>query len=110
MPVYDYKCQSCGQQIEKIQKFSDPPLTRCETCGGPLVKLLSPPALVFKGSGWYITDYSRKGKSKEGADASTEKKGSEAGKNKSDAGGSTSAGASKPSGSDSPAPKKKDPN
>ncbi len=63
MPVY--QCQSCGQRIEKIQKFSDPPLTRCEICGGVLNKVLSPPALVFKGTGWYITDYTQKKPEKE---------------------------------------------
>ena len=65
MPVYEYECQSCGRRIEKIQKFSDPPLTQCETCGGPLKKVLSPSALVFKGSGFYITDYTQKKPEKE---------------------------------------------
>jgi putative FmdB family regulatory protein len=65
MPVYEYQCQSCERMIEKIQKFSDPPLTRCEECGGPLKKVLSPPALVFKGSGFYITDYAQKKSEKE---------------------------------------------
>lgn len=73
MPVYEYQCQSCGQRIEKIQKFSDPPLTRCENCGGILDKLLSPPALVFKGTGWYITDYAQKKTEKEKAATSGEK-------------------------------------
>ena len=62
MPVYEYECQSCSQRIERIQKFSDPPLTRCESCGGTLRKLFSPSALVFKGSGFYITDYAKKDK------------------------------------------------
>jgi putative FmdB family regulatory protein len=60
MPLYEYECGSCGARIERIQKFSDPPLTTCEQCGGPLRKLLSSPAIQFKGSGWYITDYARK--------------------------------------------------
>jgi len=51
--------------MEKIQKFSDPPITKCETCGGLLKKVLSPPALVFKGSGFYITDYAQKKPEKE---------------------------------------------
>jgi putative FmdB family regulatory protein len=63
MPLYDYRCRNCGQTFEKMQKFSDPPLTVHEGCGGTLDKLLSPPALQFKGSGWYITDYARNGKS-----------------------------------------------
>lgn len=65
MPVYEYQCESCKRIIEKIQKFSDPPLTRCEGCGGPLKKVLSAPALVFKGSGFYITDYAQKKQEKE---------------------------------------------
>ena len=60
MPLYEYACTQCGQQVEKIQKFSDPPLTKCEKCGGRLKQLLSSPAIQFKGSGWYVTDYARK--------------------------------------------------
>lgn len=68
MPVYEYQCQSCKRIIEKIQKFSDPPLTKCEKCGGSLQKILSPSALVFKGSGFYITDYTKKKTEKEKPD------------------------------------------
>jgi len=60
LPLYEYACQHCGQHIEKIQKFSDPPLTKCEKCGGSLKRVLSSPAIQFKGSGWYVTDYARK--------------------------------------------------
>jgi putative FmdB family regulatory protein len=60
MPLYEYECESCGHRFEKIQKFSDPPLESCPVCGGPVHKLLSSPAIQFKGSGWYITDYARK--------------------------------------------------
>jgi putative FmdB family regulatory protein len=60
LPLYEYACTRCGQRIEKIQKFSDPPLTQCEKCGGSLKQLLSSPAIQFKGSGWYVTDYARK--------------------------------------------------
>jgi putative FmdB family regulatory protein len=60
LPLYEYECTQCGQRIEKIQKFSDPPLTKCEKCGGRLKQLLSSPAIQFKGSGWYVTDYARK--------------------------------------------------
>ena len=57
MPLYEYKCQSCGETFEVIQKFSDAPLEIHEGCGGLLERLVSPPALQFKGSGWYVTDY-----------------------------------------------------
>lgn len=62
MPLYEYECPKDGT-FEKIQKFSDPPLTKCPTCGGPVERLLSAPAIQFKGTGWYITDYARKGDS-----------------------------------------------
>lgn len=60
MPLYEYQCEQCKAHFEKIQKFSDPPLTRCEKCGGKVERLLSSPAIQFKGGGWYITDYARK--------------------------------------------------
>ncbi len=61
MPLYEYECEACGQRFEKIQKFSDPPLEVCAKCGqGPIHKLLSSPAIQFKGSGWYVTDYAKK--------------------------------------------------
>lgn len=61
MPLYVYRCDSCGHEVERLQRFSDPPLTTCERCGGPLEKVLFPPGLQFKGTGWYVTDYARKG-------------------------------------------------
>jgi putative FmdB family regulatory protein len=62
MPLYEYRCEACEHQFEIIQKFSDAPIDVCPSCGqGPVVKLLSTPAIQFKGSGWYITDYARKG-------------------------------------------------
>jgi putative FmdB family regulatory protein len=60
LPLYEYTCTQCGQRSEKIRKFSDPPLTKCEKCGGQLKQLVSSPAIQFKGSGWYVTDYARK--------------------------------------------------
>ena len=60
MPLYEYQCEKCGSRIEKIQKFSDPPLATCEKCGGDLTRLLSAPAIQFKGTGWYVTDYAKK--------------------------------------------------
>jgi putative FmdB family regulatory protein len=62
MPLYEYRCEACEHQFEIIQKFSDDPIEVCPSCGqGPVVKLLSTPAIQFKGSGWYVTDYARKG-------------------------------------------------
>jgi putative FmdB family regulatory protein len=60
MPLYEYECERCEHRFEKIQKFSDPPVETCPKCGGPVHKLMSSPAIQFKGSGWYITDYARK--------------------------------------------------
>ena len=60
MPLYEYECESCGCRFEVIQKFSDAPVSECTTCGGPVRKLLSSPAIQFKGTGWYVTDYARK--------------------------------------------------
>jgi len=62
MPIYEYKCSKCGHKIEVIQKMSDQPITVCEKCNGSMSKVISPAGLMFKGSGWYITDYSSKGK------------------------------------------------
>ena len=67
MPLYEYECESCGFRFEVIQRFADPAITACRSCGGPVHKLLSPPAIQFKGSGWYITDYARKGPSEPSA-------------------------------------------
>jgi putative FmdB family regulatory protein len=61
MPLYEYACERCGKTFEVLQKFSDEPLTTHEGCGGRVERLLSAPALQFKGSGWYVTDYGRNG-------------------------------------------------
>jgi putative FmdB family regulatory protein len=63
LPLYEYQCKKCHSLTERIQKFSDPPLTVCPHCGGELEQLLSAPAVQFKGSGWYVTDYARKASS-----------------------------------------------
>jgi putative FmdB family regulatory protein len=67
MPLYEYKCKKCGHRFEKIQKFSDPPVKKCPECGGAVEQLLSAPAVQFKGSGWYVTDYAKKGGSAAGS-------------------------------------------
>jgi putative FmdB family regulatory protein len=60
VPIYEYECDACHNRFELIQKFSDKPVKRCPKCGEPVHKVLSPPALVFKGTGWYVTDYASK--------------------------------------------------
>ena len=61
MPIYEYECKKCGHRFEKIQKFSDPLETKCPKCRGKLEQVITAPAVQFKGSGWYVTDYARKG-------------------------------------------------
>jgi putative FmdB family regulatory protein len=64
MPLYEYECDACRRRFEVIRKFSESELDACTLCGkGPVRRLLSSPAIQFKGTGWYITDYSSKGKS-----------------------------------------------
>jgi putative FmdB family regulatory protein len=75
MPLYEYRCERCGKVFEIIQKFSDAPLETHADCGGHVERLLSPPALQFKGSGWYVTDYARgKSSSDAGGGKKTETK------------------------------------
>ena len=68
MPLYEYQCDACGHRFERICKFSDPPLTVCPQCDGAIRKLVSSPAIQFKGTGWYVTDYANKERS--GSEAS----------------------------------------
>ena len=64
MPLYEYECDACHTRFEVIQRFSDAPPDTCRSCGkGPVRRLMSSPAIQFKGTGWYITDYAQKGKS-----------------------------------------------
>jgi putative FmdB family regulatory protein len=77
MPLYEYQCKKCHHRFERIQKFSDPHVKKCPQCGGPVEQVLSAPAVQFKGSGWYVTDYAKKS----GTPASSESSGA-----KSDAG------------------------
>ena len=60
MPLYEYQCKKCKHRFEKIQKFSDKMLKKCPECGGPIEQMISAPAVQFKGSGWYVTDYAKK--------------------------------------------------
>ncbi|NOZ78858.1 MAG: zinc ribbon domain-containing protein [Acidobacteria bacterium] len=59
MPLYEYECRQCGKHFERIEHASAPPLKDCPLCGGELKRLLGVPALQFKGSGWYVTDYGK---------------------------------------------------
>ena len=63
MPLYEYQCKKCGHRFEKIQKFSDKMVKKCPECGGPVEQMISAPAVQFKGSGWYVTDYAKKSSS-----------------------------------------------
>src|SRR6266513_2248340 len=61
MPLYEYQCEKCGHRFEKIQKFSDKMVKKCPECGGKVEQMISAPAVQFKGTGWYVTDYAKKG-------------------------------------------------
>ena len=76
MPIYEYECKKCKTHIEAFQKVSDKPLTKCGKCGGKLEKKISAPAIQFKGSGWYVTDYAKttKGEKSESESAAPEAK------------------------------------
>ncbi len=63
MPLYEYECKKCHHRFEKIQKFSDKMVKKCPECGGPVEQMISAPAVQFKGSGWYVTDYAKKSSS-----------------------------------------------
>ncbi len=89
MPLYEYQCQKCGKRTEKIESVSGPHLKKCPHCGGRVERLHSAPAIQFKGTGWYVTDYAGKSNAKEpGAPAGPEKGGAE---KKDSAGGEPSA-------------------
>jgi putative FmdB family regulatory protein len=78
MPLYEYECKKCGHRFEKIQKFSDRMVKKCPDCGGQVEQMISAPAVQFKGTGWYVTDYAKKsssqGSSGSGDSASKDKK------------------------------------
>ena len=77
MPIYEYECKKCKAHVEAFQKVSDKPLTKCRKCGGKLEKKISAPAIQFKGSGWYVTDYggkTTKSKKSESESTTTESK------------------------------------
>jgi putative FmdB family regulatory protein len=109
MPLYEYQCDNCGERFEAMQKFADAPLTLHEKCGGPARRLLSVPALQFKGSGFYINDYAKSGSgsSGNGESKNESKKKSESGESSSGKEGSstkTESTTSSTKSSDTPAP------
>jgi len=75
MPLYEYQCKKCKHRFEQIQKFSDKPVTKCPKCGGPVEKLISTSSVQFKGSGWYVSDYGRKGSAGQSPSSSSESDG-----------------------------------
>ena len=97
MPMYEYKCGQCGQVFEVIQRFSDEPLTTHEGCGGSVERLLSAPALQFKGSGFYITDYAKGSGGSSASSNGGKKEGSSGDSASSSSNSSDSSGSSKPS-------------
>ena len=97
MPIYEYLCHSCQHRFEIKQSMSDPPVSSCIRCGQAVSKVISAPAIMFKGTGWYVTDYSDK--MKPGIDSKMEEKNDSAQKKESD----SSAGTATPSGTTTPA-------
>jgi putative FmdB family regulatory protein len=76
MPIYEYECKKCGHRFEKILKFSDKQPTRCPECGGKIEQVITAPAVQFKGSGWYVTDYAKKSSASSSAASSESDSGS----------------------------------
>ena len=96
MPLYEYQCDACGRRFELIRKFSDPPVTDCPTCGAAVKKLLSSPAIQFKGTGWYITDYARKPSAGQAASEKAAGDSKDAAKEKSSSDGKSKSGDASP--------------
>jgi putative FmdB family regulatory protein len=106
MPLYEYQCEDCNRTFEVIQRFSDDPVAVCKFCGGPVHRLLSAPAIQFKGTGWYITDYARKGQSDGATVAASHSNNGNGDKSSSDASTSTTPASSGSTDSASTAAKK----
>jgi putative FmdB family regulatory protein len=107
MPLYEYQCDACHHRFERIQKFSDPPVDVCPQCGkGPVQKLLSSPAIQFKGSGWYVTDYAKKSSESKDGKAAADSKDASKSSGTSSATGESSASPAKPAEASTSAEKK----
>ena len=105
MPIYEYECTECAHRTEVLQRMADAPLSACPECGGAVKRLISAPAFQFKGTGWYVTDYARKGANPTDGSKSSESSKSEAAKGesqKSDGGGGTTEKATAGSSSSGP--------
>lgn len=109
MPLYEFRCESCGHEVETIMAFSDPLPTVCEACGGALKKLLSAPAVQFKGSGFYLTDYGRSGSDARGKEPGSAGPGAKPPGDSQPSGDSKPAGDTKASGDSKPAGEAKSP-
>lgn len=111
MPLYEYECKKCGHRFEKIQKFSDRMVKKCPECGGVVEQMISAPAVQFKGSGWYVTDYAKKSGAPASSDGSKESRKDDKSKSESSSKESSSKdGSSKESSSKENSSKKADKN
>ena len=106
MPIYEYRCQDCNHEFERMQKFSDPPVSACPACEGAVQKLISRSAFHLKGSGWYVTDYARNGSEKSDSPDKSAPEKTTAEKNTSDKSDAKAATASASSDSESKPAKK----
>ena len=107
MPIYEYRCQDCNHEFERMQKFSDPPIGVCPTCSGSVQKLISRSAFHLKGSGWYVTDYGRNGGEKSESSEKSTTESTTGDKSTSEKSDGKAATASTPSESSSESAKKK---
>lgn len=80
MPIYEYECTKCAHRFEVIQKVSDAPIKKCEKCKAKVERLISSPAIQFKGTGWYVTDYAKKGSGPSESSSSTKSSDSDSSK------------------------------
>jgi putative FmdB family regulatory protein len=106
MPLYEYVCEQCGECTEALQRLADPPLAECLKCGGRLRKKVSAPSFQFKGTGWYVTDYARKG---DAGKSSGSSESSSSGSSESSSRGSSESSSSGGDDSSASPPKKADP-
>lgn len=108
MPIYEYRCQDCNHEFERMQRFSDPPVAVCPTCDGSVQKLISRSAFHLKGSGWYVTDYGRNGGQKSESSEKTTAESTSGDKSPSEkTDGKTTSTASAPSANNGESAKKK---